>query len=189
MSREFGREPSLPDTRRPRDEHEPSVTAAGLPPRASQPPQFVFSVREGQEVVELRWERCLRRRRLSTDDASLDGRADLEQFDGLIESLQVDGASRLECHVLEPARQLRDIRGDEDLAGGGLRAEPGGHVERLAPVAVLHRDGRTTIDPNTDGQGKLGISRPSPRGTSPGIRAQRGPLGASNRTPPVPRRL
>ena len=52
---------------------------------------------------------------------------------------------------------MQDATTDEDLAGGGLRAEPRREVERAAAVPVLDGDGFARIDPDPDPEREPGI--------------------------------
>jgi len=50
--------------------------------------------------------------------------------------------------VLDPAREMRDLAGGEDLPGASLTAEPGREVQRGAPVAPLDRNGLSGVEPD-----------------------------------------
>jgi hypothetical protein len=87
---EFGDEPRLADARGPRDEHDPSVSPAGLPPRSAKPSELVLPIREWHRVVELRRERLFHGLPFVEEGCGLPRGVGLEQLSRPIEALELD---------------------------------------------------------------------------------------------------
>ena len=67
-----------------------------------------------------------------------------------LEALQADRLGLAVADPLDPRGQVDDGLGGKDLAGAGLRAQAGGHVEGGAAIAALDRHGLAGIEADPD---------------------------------------
>jgi hypothetical protein len=75
----------------------------------------------------------------------------------LVETFQLDWAALGEAHTLDPPSQMDDLPARKHLTGAGERAEPGGDVQRTAPVSTIDGNSLPSVESDTDREWQGGV--------------------------------